>query len=110
MCVNMGECFVLSQADVLRLVNIEHSVQGLKNLLQPGRVRNHNNFIHSTTQLDELLLMMSTPVCLGVCKRGNPDEGQQEVQTATSPILGMSCYLLVVCAKAFTSLCYFSPQ
>ncbi|KAM9482620.1 FYVE, RhoGEF and PH domain-containing protein 5b isoform 1-T1 [Clarias gariepinus] len=25
-------------ADVLRLVNIEHSVQGLKNLLQPGRV------------------------------------------------------------------------
>lgn len=28
-------------------------------------------------------------VSLGVCERGNPDEGQQEVQTATSSILGL---------------------
>jgi len=32
--------FFLCQADLLRLVHIEHSILGLTDLLQPGRVRN----------------------------------------------------------------------
>lgn len=92
-------CVCVCQENLLRLVNIEYSVRGQRELLQPGRVRVQRHHCFSLPPVpwpfhNPHPLVFSCPdekvvyFRAGLCEGGHPDECQQEEPTVTPPLSG----------------------